>query len=255
MQGFERELICIRTFASAVLAKLINWAADSLEKSLNQPTLPHLVIALNATDLDIDPSGWDPQSATEKFFEDYSEAVFEDDSLLRRIADWNSKKDTKITSTRMLMDCYYSSIIVIKLPTKGRYTLLDKQIGKLREQIVLKTAISFEEKFHCSMLPDSDQLQYYLEAAFDHFAHGLNKPFNFIEVAHRRNPIPTNFAQNILKLATTLEIHSSGKAFRKQWSEHPVTNIFMSMARMVASCIMLDIIRQRRMGMSFAGRD
>ncbi|KAI9896896.1 hypothetical protein N3K66_007918 [Trichothecium roseum] len=42
-----------RTFESTVLTKLLDWGEACIDKSLNQPTLPHAIITLNATD-DVD---------------------------------------------------------------------------------------------------------------------------------------------------------------------------------------------------------
>ena len=42
----------------SVLQTLIEWAAAALEKSSNQPILPHVIIVLNASPPDIDPTKW-----------------------------------------------------------------------------------------------------------------------------------------------------------------------------------------------------
>jgi hypothetical protein len=49
----------------SVLEQLVTWAAAALEMPSNQPVLPHVIIALNASDLDIDELQWDPDVATE----------------------------------------------------------------------------------------------------------------------------------------------------------------------------------------------
>ena len=53
-----------------MLRKLLQWAAASLEMSLNQPALPHAIIALNATDLSVDEDQWDVEYATLKLMSD-----------------------------------------------------------------------------------------------------------------------------------------------------------------------------------------
>ena len=57
---------------------LIDWASSSLEKSLNQPTLPHAVIALNAMDTKVDANEWDPVYMTKKLMSDVAGAVDRD---------------------------------------------------------------------------------------------------------------------------------------------------------------------------------
>lgn len=91
------------------------------------------------------------------------------------------------------------------------------------------------------MCPNSDELQFYLSAAFDHFANDLNKPFDFIDIALRNNPIPLNFKGNILKLSI---------AIKDMPEKPPIPTIFKALSPFVASCIMLDVTRQRRLGQS-----
>ena len=89
------------------------------------------------------------------------------------------------------------------------------------------------------MLSNSDDLQLYLQLAFDHFSQNLEAPFNFVEVALKINPIPSDSSGNILKLAVAIK------------DRHPfakVLEIFDHLSVMAASCVMLDIHRHRRLG-------
>lgn len=89
------------------------------------------------------------------------------------------------------------------------------------------------------MLSNSEDLQSYLQLAFDHFSQNLDEPFNFVEVALKINPIPSDFSGSIVKVAVTIKDH------------HPLWDVgetFETLTTMVASCIMLDIHRQRRLG-------
>jgi len=158
--------------------------------------------------------------------------------LVARVQEWEAK-GISIDTTKDLLKCYYSSITIVRLPRKEQYVLLDTQVKKLRARIISSTAISQYEKHKKSMLLNSEDLQFYLEKAFDHFAQGLNKPFNFVEVALQNNPIPRDLGQNIVKLAVMLRHFVNGLS---------IGELFASLAPMVASCIMLDIVRQRRIG-------
>jgi hypothetical protein len=233
-------LIARRTFESAVLTKLVQWASVSMEKSLNQPALPHAIIALNATDMAIDSNQWETQHSTDKLLSDVRDAVRKIPMLQERAAQWQDKGRI-INNTKDLLYCYYSSVTVIRIPVKGRYMLMDQQVGKLREEIVFRSNQSHYTKARIRMLSNGDDLQMYLQAAFDHFAQDLDTPFNFVEVALRSNPIPLNFSGNILKLAIAIRDHPAKPL-------PPV--IFKLLAPMVASCIMLDIHRHRRLGQS-----
>lgn len=211
-----------------------------MEKSLNQPALPHVIIALNATDMAIDSNQWETKHSTEKLLSDVRDAVRKIPMLQERATQWQDKGRT-INNTKDLLYCYYSSVSVIRIPIKGRYMLMDQQVGKLREEIVFRSNQSHYTKAKIRMLSNGDDLQMYLQAAFDHFAQDLDKPFNFVEVALRNNPIPLTFSGNILKLAIAIRDHPAKPL-------PPI--IFKVLAPMVASCIMLDIHRHRRLGQS-----
>lgn len=43
----------------SVFEKLVDWAAAALEKSSNQPVLPHAIIVLNASDNSTNAELWD----------------------------------------------------------------------------------------------------------------------------------------------------------------------------------------------------
>ena len=235
-------LTSVRTFESAVLTKLIQWASASFEKSLGQPALPHVIIALNATDLSIDRSQWDVEEATRKFFSDVEAciegSVRRNSVLSMQIDEWR-RKGRLVNTTKDLLECYYSSVTVVRIPTKGRYLLIDQQVGRLQTEIMIKCNESLYKKRRVRMLSNSDDLQLYLELAFDHFSQNLMAPFNFVEVGLKINPIPMHFGGNIQKLAiTTKERHPN----------FTVALVFSHLSLMVASCIMLDIHRNRRLG-------
>ena len=117
--------------------------------------------------------------------------------------------------------------------------LIDEQVAKLHTEIVVKCSLSHNTKRKVRMLSNSEDLQLYLQLAFDHFSLNLDEPFDFVKVALKVNPIPSDFGGNILKLAVAIK------------DQHPswnVAQIFEHLSLMVASCIMLDIYRQRRLG-------
>ena len=227
-----------RTFESAVLEKLVTWASESYEKSLGQPALPHVIIVLNATDLAIDARQWDVAEATRKFFSDVETSIERIPGLQALLAYWRAEARS-IKTTKDLLECYYSSITVVRIPTKGHYMLMDEQVAKLHTEIVVKCSQLHYKKKKVHMLSNSEDLQLYLQLAFDHFSQNLDEPFNFVKVALKVNPIPSDFSGNILKLAVAIKDH------------HPLwtlATIFEHLSLMVASCIMLDIDRHRRLG-------
>ena len=221
-----------------MLTKLIGWASSSFEKSVGQPALPHIIIALNATDLAIDPSQWDVKEATRKLLADVEASVEKLPALQAYVEKWR-RNGRSIKTTKDLLECYYSSVTVVRIPAKGRYMLIDEQVEKLHTEIVIKCNQSHYMKRRVRMLSNCDDLQLYLQLAFDHFSQNLEAPFNFVEVALKVNPIPSDFSGNILKLAV---------AFKDRHQSAKVVQIFDHLSLMVASCIMLDIHRHRRLG-------
>lgn len=221
-----------------MLTKLIGWASASFEKSLGQPALPHIIIALNATDLAIDATQWDVKEATNKLLSSVETAINTIPALQDHVAWWRANGRI-IHTTKDLLECYYSSVAVVRIPVKGRYMLIDQQVEKLHNEIMFKSNQSHYKKKKVRMLSNSEDLQLYLQLAFDHFTTDLDTPFDFVSVALKINPIPSDFGGNILKLAVSI------KKRHKWWK---VVEIFEQLSLMVASCIMLDIHRHRRLG-------
>ncbi|KAF2462499.1 uncharacterized protein BDR25DRAFT_397579 [Lindgomyces ingoldianus] len=127
-----------KVFESTVLSKLIGWASTSMEKSLNQPTLPHAVIALNATDMEVQQEEWDPEQATKMLLSTVAGAI-DRDSDYRALADYWSGRGRHIRTMGGLLECYYSSITVVRIPVKGRYMKIDSQIKKLHKVLMDKS--------------------------------------------------------------------------------------------------------------------
>lgn len=98
------------------------------------------------------------------------------------------------------------------------------------------------------MLFDVDDLQSYMSCAVDHFATTLEEPFDFVRASVFNSPIPSNFAGNILKLAINIM-----QNFREETVD--VQRLFGWLALMVASCIMLDVIRNKKGGIDFVSRN
>ncbi|KAK0829036.1 hypothetical protein LTR73_004670 [Friedmanniomyces endolithicus] len=232
-----------KTFQSAVLTKLLQWGAAGLEKSLNQPTLPHAVIVLNATEMGIEEEEWNPKTATASLLKSLSTALDRIGGVpeLQDLANtWRSERHTEIRTVRDLIERYYASFTVVRIPAKGRYTLMDKQFNSLLQVINVNCRESLETKRRARMLSNTDEWNIYLQAGFDHFTSNLDTPFNFIEVSLKNNPLPENFGDHIRQLATAiLAVYPDPKKTSGQW-------IFENLGSMVASCILLDCVQYRK---------
>ena len=228
-----------RTFESSALKLLLEWASTSLESSVNQPTLPHAILVLNASSASVDADQWDTSFVTQILMDQVAYAVHEV-PIFKRYAEHWQKRGKRIDNMLDLVRCYYADICVIRIPTKGRYMLADTQINKLHQKIIQNCDSSFKTKNDAHMLSNTDELNSYLQAGFDHFTTKEDVPFNFIEVALKNNPIPRDFGDHILGLAEHV---------RKVTGIRDGPHLFQKLSFMVASCIFIDCIRQRRPGM------
>lgn len=93
------------------------------------------------------------------------------------------------------------------------------------------------------MLANTEKLQFYLQAAYDHFTRDLNMPFDFVKETLRHSPISRNFEGNILNLALAIKQKSSNLILSCDTEQ-----IFRAMGPMIASCVMLDAVRQNLPG-------
>ncbi|KAI0544412.1 hypothetical protein F4679DRAFT_576867 [Xylaria curta] len=213
-----------RSFESTVLDKLIHWGATSMDTSLNQSVLPHAVIVLNATE-NADGAEWEIEKATQKLMAAIEGAVSREPSLQEHVQTWK-EHGKQITDTKELLECYYSSITVIRVPSRGSYGLMDRQAERLINLIKTRCAESHATKRRARLLADAERMQVYLQSAFDQFTKDLDSPFDFVKESLRQNP------EN--------SVHGS--------LGNDVRQIFLRLAPMVASCIMLDAARQNLMG-------
>ncbi|KAK3718358.1 hypothetical protein LTR37_005171 [Vermiconidia calcicola] len=233
-----------RTFQSAVLTKLLEWGAAALEKSLNQPSLPHAIVLLNDTEPGVVEKEWETSYATQSLLRSVSGALdyVEGVPRFRELAQHWRKLGKQIVSVEDLILRYYSSFKVVRMPRKPRYTLMDRQIGKLHSEIQADCDASFRAKRKARMLTNSDELNVYLQSAFEHFTRTLATPFNFVAVSLLNNPISYDFGGHMLQLLNTVAMQEPSlrrDSGRSQW-------IFEKSCTMIASCVMLDCARFRK---------
>jgi hypothetical protein len=112
--------------------------------------------------------------------------------------------------------------------------LVLEQAHKLYAEIEQGCRNARERKSGLRMLLDAEELQSYLQDAFDLYSQSLDIPFDFVQASFLHNPIPFNFGGNILKLAI---------AMMKEEKKPHARAIFSKLGNLVASCIMLDAVR------------
>ncbi|KAI1842756.1 hypothetical protein JX266_011077 [Neoarthrinium moseri] len=233
-----------RAFESVVLPKLLRWGAASIDKSLNQPVLPHAIIVLNASEPNIDEKEWDVEVATQMLMSDIHGAISREPALQEYVQQWRKRGKT-VSSTKELLECYYASVSVVRIPYKGSYMLMNEQAGKLAELIRERATLSQIRKRRVRMLATPEKLQFYLQAAFDHFTRDLDTPFDFIKETLRHSPASRNFEGNILNLALAVRDRASNERIKSNAKQ-----IFRAMVPIIASCVMFDTVRQNLLGES-----
>lgn len=231
------EFLC--RVVESVLEHLVKWAEAAPEMSSNQPILPHAIIVLNASENDINEKEWDVKTATEVLMSSLSKVVFQNETFNKSARFWRAK-NRPIETVQDLMLSYYSSLKVVRIPTSGRPNLIKRQTEKLYKAIQQACAEARGRKQQLRMLLHSEELQPYLQYAFDHFAGTLTTPFDFVQASFMSSPIPSDFGGTILKLAINVMSLWQNQAFGE--------TIFEELSFMVASCIMLDSVRSKLRG-------
>jgi hypothetical protein len=111
---------------------------------------------LNATETTVDERQWDIEVATNKLLDDYEDSIYQVQKLQNIVAGLKGTGKI-ISSTRELLEYYYSSISAVRIPTKGRYMQIDQQIGKLYDVVRQKCYASFAHKKSVRMLLNAER--------------------------------------------------------------------------------------------------
>jgi hypothetical protein len=231
-----------KTFGSAALTKLLDWGAAALEKSMNQPALPHCIVALNDSHPALDEKQWDITHATQSLLASVGDAFDDLEGIpqFRDLANHWRRLGRVINNIKDLILCYYASFEVVRIPAGPQYTLINQQIEKLHETIRTDCEASHEAKRRARLLTNADELNLYLQSGFDHFAKHIDEPFNFMQVSLMRNPIPKDFGGHILQLCEALNSRiPSREPAMVRW-------MFQKLSVMLASCVLLDCVRFRK---------
>ena len=218
----------------------MTWAHANSNGSINQPSRPHALIVLNVSCNETTADEWNEGIATEKLLSSATTEIKANPTFQKYVTLWKDR-GVYIDNLKELLLRYYTDVTVLRLPTKSRYNLLNAQRQTLYSIITHGCEKSHRIKANSQMLADSDDLQGYLQAAFDHFSRSLDKPFDFVAASVRNNPIPVDFPDHIVKLATAV------CTIKKRYK---TSEVFSGLTRMIGSCVMLDAARGNLLGKS-----
>ena len=119
---------------------------------------------------------------------------------------------------------------------------MQQQVEKLYRATFAASTASRAARNDLRMLLDVEDLNSYLQFAFNHFSSTLKVPFDFVQASFQNSQIPADFGGNILKLALGM---------MDAWKDNgqlDAHRIFCELSYMVASCIMLDSARHKNKG-------
>jgi len=228
-----------RTFGSAVLPKLLEWAFALLEASTNQGTLPHAVVVLNCSKPGIKGELWAVREAKEDLLKANShvlESVNGHPEIIKCADKWRRKGKT-IRNILDLIHCYYATFNVVRLPDEKNLMLLSTQVTRLRMLVSALCDLSYISKREARLLASAEDFGFYIQQAFSHYSRKLDDPFDFKACSFRRNPIPRNLGDHILRMAITIQDQFPGR---------PGPWIFEKLSFMVASCFLYDCVSYRQ---------
>ena len=104
--------LMVTSVVENVLEKLIAWAEAALETSSNQPILPYVILALNASEHGSESDAWDVQKSTESVLQSLDSTLDKNVVFDKYVKLW-TERGRQITSVEELLSCYFSSFKVV----------------------------------------------------------------------------------------------------------------------------------------------
>ena len=219
------------------IERLIQWAATAIEKSSNQPMLPFAIIVINAVDNRIPEKYLDPAYATQRIFDDLRDTIRKNPAFVQRASSWR-ENNRHIDTTKDLLLAYYTDVKIVLVPEKGRPALVWKQYKILYDEIQFAVQRSQSRRQSARLLLSSDQFNPYLQFAFEHFSKTLDVPFDFVRASSTFNETQTE-VNHVLCLI---------KDYRAHFPKCESLDIFINVAPLVASSVMIDVVRSQLRG-------
>jgi hypothetical protein len=201
--------------------------------------LPFAIIVINAVDNRSDEKWLDVVTATHNLLDDLKDSVESNPAFYKWASYWR-ENNRQIDTTKDLLLAYYTNVKIIFVPDKGHPKLVYRQYLKLYNEIQDAVMRSQRRRRDARLLLSSDQLNPYLQFAFEHFSKNLELPFDFVKASSAFNQIQSHF-NPILCLI---------KDYRASSPHLDVMDLFINVAPLVASAILLDIVRRELRGRS-----
>lgn len=156
---------------------------------------------------------------------------------LPKLAKYWRDRGKQINTLEDLLLCYYSGFKIVCIPhARIPPFLISQQYQKLYQAIKEASDNAEKKRKSVDLLMTSDELDRYFEIALAHFSEKPDEPFNFLSSALTYNPINPTFKDHVRNLLVYRTVNSPSLS---------EATILQQTAPLVASCIFLDIFRQR----------
>ncbi|RSL83341.1 hypothetical protein CEP51_004569 [Fusarium floridanum] len=142
--------------------RLLYTFSDVVVFVLRNPRVQHPSTNLSTSQLclteDVDDKEWDINTAMRLLMDDIRSVIRQVPQVEEYARFWRENGRT-ISSTHDLLKCYYASVSVVRVPSPGRYMLMDEQVQELFELIQRKCEESLLNKKRLRMLATAEKLQ------------------------------------------------------------------------------------------------
>lgn len=218
------------------LTWILDLASNSLDFSFDQVPLPHAIFVLNTYNPPSPTENYDEiEALTYKFFFSNPGMPLNEGPLAKYYDLWQ-RRSKVISHSSDLLKCYFSGIKVVALPHKEKVTLLDSQIRALDQAIMGICDVPRPQE-----RPNAEEFQTMFNEALNHFLKRPSLTLTRMPLEIIRYPVFAELPYHISTLARL----TSGRMINGVLIQ---SQIFSTIAPLVASCIHTRCIRYRQPG-------
>ncbi len=181
---------------------MIELGINALEKSTNQPVLPHAILVLNDNESSFPGGTRSLKNEVIAFIQRPSTW----DADLSRLKDVWVRRGKSVNTLRDLLDCYFSSVEVHEMP-RSKCSRMYEQSNRLYDAIANRCAEIYQTKRELRMSLDSKDLAKYMSHAVAHFASTKEAPLDFNEAKLHGLDTPSEISPHLLDFASQLQAH------------------------------------------------
>jgi hypothetical protein len=195
-----------------LISQMITWADKARTASLNQATLPRVILVLNNVSVsEQERADWqDWESATRMVIENLKRCTELGKDLQDIGNQWNRILDEKdqVSSVWDLFLRYFKSISIAYIPPRGKTQQAAEFYGKvhqLREKVLSLSDEVGQERLKAFNQLDSRCLESVFNIGIEHFFNQFDEPFDFFQILMINRPHSQSIVGNAINLMTKME--------------------------------------------------